>query len=322
MRKRIKLGLALGGGGARGLAHIGVLKVLESNDIPIDMIVGTSIGALVGAAYATNPDAEALKQRVLKVLGSDGHNIKGLKLLGRMQWDDSTKNDWFNRIYHFAQKEVFLSLVMFRNALLSTKDMRDTVKAFVADINIDQTTIPFTALAVDLYTGQQIILNHGQLITAVMASCAVPGFMPPIPWNGRLLVDGGVANPLPADLARDIGADLIIAVDVGLSISQSTSIKDGIDAITRATETMGYHLSRRGRESADLLIEPAVKQVDWAKFMNYEELIQQGEKAAESQIGNIKKLLAHPFRRKLIRWSKKLIVLIVFFQNVTRDMLP
>jgi NTE family protein len=225
-----------------------------------------------------------------------------------MNWDDSTKNDWFNRIYRFAQKEVFLSLAMFRNALLSMEDMRDTVKAFVADINIEQTNVPFTAVAADLYTGELIALNQGPLIAAVMASCAIPGFMPPIPWNGRLLVDGGVVNPLPVDLTRDIGADVILGVDVGLSISQSAPIKDGIDAITRATEIMGYHLSRRGRESADLLIEPAVKQVDWAKFMNYEELIQEGEKAAASQVENIKKLMAHPLRRKLMRWTKKFVV--------------
>ena len=308
MRRRIKLGLALGGGGARGLAHIGVLKVLERNDIPVDMIVGTSIGSLVGAAYATNPDAEALKQRILEVLGSDGNNAKNLKLLCRMQWDDGTKADWFDRIYRFAQKEVFVSMAMFRNALFSMKDMRDAVEAFVADINIEQTAIPFNALAVDLYTGEQIVLNQGQLIAAVMASCAVPGFMPPIPWNGRLLVDGGVANPLPADLIGDIGADVIVAVDVGLSIKQATSIRDGIDAITRATEIMGYHLSRRGREFADLLIEPAVRQVDWANFMNYEEVILQGEKAAESQIENIKRLIARSFRRKLFRWTRKFTV--------------
>ena len=305
MGKRISLGLALGGGGARGLAHIGVLKVLESNNIPIDRIVGTSIGALVGAAYATHPNAEALKQRVLEVIGSDGNHTKGLKLLGRMHWDDSTKNDWFNRIYRFAQKEVFLSLAMFRNALLSMEDMSDTVKAFVPDINIEQTQIPFTALAVDLNTGEPIALNQGPLITAVMASCAVPGFMPPIHWKGRLLIDGAVANPLPADLKRHIGADLIIAVDVGLSIDPSAPIKDGIDVITRATEIMGYHLSRRGRESADLLIEPSVKQVDWAKFMNYEALIHEGEKVGALQIENIKRLIAHPFRRKLIMWAKK-----------------
>ena len=152
MHKRIKLGLALGGGGARGLAHIGVLRVLEGNDIPIDMIVGTSIGALVGAAYAANPDGEALKQRVLEVIGSDDKHTKGLKLLGRVQWDDSLNSDWFNRIFRFAQKEVFLSLAMFKNALLSVEDMRDTVESFVADIRIEQTSIPFTALAVDLNT--------------------------------------------------------------------------------------------------------------------------------------------------------------------------
>jgi NTE family protein len=205
MGKRFQLGLVLGGGGARGLAHIGVLNMLERNNIAIDMIVGTSIGALVGAAYATNPDAGALKQRILEVIGSSGDCAKGLKLLGRMQWDEGTKNEWFNRIYRFAQKEVFLSLAMFKNALLSVEDMRDTVEAFVSDINIEQTTIPFAVSAVDLYTGEQIFLKQGGLIEAVMASCAVPGFMPPLACDGHLLVDGGIANSLPADLARDVG---------------------------------------------------------------------------------------------------------------------
>jgi NTE family protein len=315
MGKHIKLGLALGGGGARGLSHIGVLKVLERENIPVDMIVGSSIGALVGAAYATNPDAGALKQRVLEVLGSESASAKGLKSLGRMQWDDSIKTDWFNRIYRIAQKEVFLSMTTFRNAILSMEDMRHTVETFVADINIERTTIPFTALAVDLYNGKQIVLNRGKLIEAVMASCAVPGFMPPIPWNGSLLVDGGVANPLPVDLAREIGADVVVAVDVGLSIYQSSTIRDGIDAITRATEIMSFHLSRRGRETADILIEPKVKQVNWAKFMNNEELIQQGENAAESQIENIRKLIEHPFHRKIITWSKKLAGDMLFAKN-------
>jgi NTE family protein len=305
MRSRIKLGVALGGGGARGLAHIGFLSVLEKNHIPIDLIVGTSIGALVGAAYATNPDAGALKQRVLDVLRSESDSTKGLKLLDRMQWVDRLKDDWFNRIYRFAQKEVFLSLAMFRNALLSVQDMRDTVEVFVADVRIEQTKVPFAALAVDLCTGEQVILNQGQLITAVMASCAVPGFMPPIQWNDRLLVDGGVANPVPADLAKNYGADVVIAVDVGLKIKQSASIKDGIDVITRATDIMTYHLSIRGRESADLIIEPAVKQVNWANFKNYESIIQQGEQAGELEIENIKNLITHPMRRKLIAWTGK-----------------
>jgi NTE family protein len=306
MAKRIKLGLALGGGGARGLAHIGVLEALERNAIPIDMIVGTSMGALVGAAYAADPDAGKLKRRVLEFLESDRENTKGLKLLGRMQWDDGTKADWFNRIYRFAQKEIFLSLAMFRNALLSVKDMRDTVEAFVADIAIEQTSIPFTALAADLNTGEQVVLSRGQLIEAVMASCAVPGFMPPIPWNGKLLVDGGIANPVPAELVRSAGADLSIAVDVGLGFSNSTPIRDGIDAITRATEIMSCHLSLIGRKSADILIEPAVKQVNWAEFMSYAELIRQGEKAAAEQAENIKKLISRPLRGRFMMWARRL----------------
>jgi NTE family protein len=131
--------------------------------------------------------------------------------------------------------------------------------------------------------------------------------MPPIPWNGRLLVDGGIANPVPADLAGNIGADVVIAVDVGLGFSPSTPIKDGIDAITRTREIMSCHLSLRGRESADILIEPAVKKVNWAEFMSYTELIRQGEKAAAEQVANIKKLIAHPLRRLIMMWTRRLV---------------
>lgn len=164
MNKKLKLGLALGGGGAKGLAHIGVLKVLERNKIPIDMIVGTSIGALVGAAYAVRPDAVTLEKRVSEVLGSALKEKSGLKLLGLARWDEGKKADWFHRLMRIAQKEVFLSLAVFKNALLSVNDMRECVKAFISDIDLRETVIPYADTAVDLISGEQVVLKKGSLI--------------------------------------------------------------------------------------------------------------------------------------------------------------
>ena len=123
MSRRPKIGLALGGGGAREIAHIGVLKVLEAEHIPIDIIVGTSIGALVGAVYALKPDAKALETRFSEVLNPKGNLNTGLKLIGKVQWDVASKSDFLRRIVRIAQKEIFLNFALFRNALLSTDEM-------------------------------------------------------------------------------------------------------------------------------------------------------------------------------------------------------
>ncbi len=212
MIKRPILGLALGGGGALGIAHIGVLKVLEREKIPIDLIVGTSIGALLGAAYGANPDAISLEKRVSEVLNPNGKEKAGLKLLGRLQWNDSLKPDFFHRVVRIAQKEIFLNLATFREALLSENDLHECIEAFLPDIDLKETSIPCAVTAVDLVSGRQVVLKHGRLIHAVMASCAVPGFMPPVRWDEMVLVDGAVVGPVPACPAKDEGADIVIGV--------------------------------------------------------------------------------------------------------------
>jgi len=124
MRKRPKLGLALGAGGARDIAHVGVLKVLQREGIPIDLIVGTSIGSLVGAAYAVKPDASVLEKRVSEVLDPHRKNRTRLKLVERSYWEIDFKPDFFHRLVRIVQKEMFLSLALFRNAVISEHDLR------------------------------------------------------------------------------------------------------------------------------------------------------------------------------------------------------
>jgi NTE family protein len=292
MRRRPKLGLALGAGGARGLAHIGVLKALQQEDIPIDFIAGSSIGALMGAVYAANPDAPALVKQVSEVLDPRSKKEICLKWLERSYWEENFKPDVLHRIVRIVQKEYFLSLALFKSAVLSEQDLRMTVEAFVPDIAIEDTRIPYCAIATDLLSGRPVVLKQGSLVRAVMASCAVPGFMPSIDWHGKLLVDGGLVHMIPVTAVRNICAgSRVVGVDVGSILKRNHPVEDGIDAIHRATEIMDFYLGAADRLNADVIIEPVVGDFGWTDFLAFEKLIHQGELAVELKINAIKNIL-------------------------------
>jgi NTE family protein len=307
MCRKPKLGLALGAGGARGIAHVGVLKVLQREGIPIDLIVGTSIGALVGAAYAANPDALALARRVSEVLDPHAKEKTRLKLLEKSYWDEDFKPDFFHRLARIVQKEMFLNLALFRSAVLTEHDLRASVEAFVPDIAIEETRIPYFSTATDLLSGRPVVLKQGSLVRAVMASCAVPGFMPSVEWEGTVLVDGGLIDVLPSIPAKENGADVVVGVDVGLILRRNHPVEDGVDSIHRATEIMNYYLSAAGRVNADVVIEPVVRNFGWTDFFAFEELMRQGEIAAELKIEEIKEIVKPRFRNTMRRWSRKFI---------------
>jgi NTE family protein len=174
-RKRV--GLALGGGGARGAGHTGVLEVLDRERVPIDCIAGTSAGSLVGAAYAA---------------GIRGQRL--VKLTQQTRWWHAARLTWP------------------RDGLVSFAPLQRYVTKIVGDVTFADLQIPFAALATDMATGEQVVLRTGRVAPAVRASCSVPGLVTPLELDGRLLVDGGVVNNLPISVVRDMGADVVIAV--------------------------------------------------------------------------------------------------------------
>ena len=299
MRRHPKWGLALGGGGARGIAHIGVLKVLQRENLIPDVIAGTSIGALVGGAFACRPDADALEERLYEVLAPDADENKPLKQIARLDWTDKTDSTLLNRLLRSVQKEIFLGMALFRSGVWSMEELRNSISAFLPDIDVTQTRIRFVPSAVDLLSGESLLLNKGSIIEAVMASCAIPGFMPPVPIGDALLMDGGLADLIPERAARACGADRVISVDVGIQLCHESRIKDGIDAINRATQIMGYHLGSDGRSRSDLLITPLQDHCSWTHFEGYRDLIRQGETATEAVLDDIRRLL-----RDNIRWRR------------------
>ncbi len=291
MADRRKVALVLGGGGARGLSHIGVLKVLEEAQIPIDLIVGSSIGALVGAAYAILPEADSLRNRVVEVFETDARVQEAFKILEKIPHHVTPKSDLLSRLGEIAAKEIVFNMLLVKKALLSEEEFRCCVEPYVTDIDLADTRIPFAATAVDLISGHKVTLQEGPLIPAVMASCAVPGFMPPVCWQDMQLVDGGVVDPVPAAAAREKGAHTVIGVDVSRYTRAQCRFDDGVDVVSRVMDIMMDCLSLPGRERCDILIEPAVDEFYWTDFSCYDSFFELGEAAATEKIDDIRQLL-------------------------------
>jgi len=290
-RQGAKWGLALGGGGARGITHVGILKALERTGLVPDVIAGTSVGALMGGAYACRPEAAALERRLAEVLAPENGDSKPLRLAARLNWDDSAEVSMLDRLMQSLRKEIFVGLALFRNGVMSTDDLRRGVAAFLPDIDLAETKIPFIATAVDMLTGGTAWLRRGSAIDAVMASCAMPGYMPPVSAGNALLMDGGIAALIPSAAARSGGADIVVGVDVGIEHIDACRIANGIDAIDRAIDIMSYHLGDAGRSDCDLVIEPLDGHVAWTDFDSYRELIRQGEAAVEGLRDTLDRLL-------------------------------
>lgn len=184
-RRPPRIGLALGSGSARGLAHIGVIQALREHGIPVHLVAGTSIGAVIGAVFASG-------------------NIEKLR-------DTYLGFDWRRVAY-------FMDVVFPRSGLIDGKRLSDFVREFVRSEQIENLPLPFTAVAADLATGEAILFRRGDLINAVRASFSVPGMFTPVRFAGRVLVDGGLVDPVPVGPARGMGADVVIAVDLNLGL--------------------------------------------------------------------------------------------------------
>lgn len=256
-----KVGLVLSGGAAFGLAHIGVIKELEKNNIPIDYITGTSMGALIGGLYSAGITTQKMEE-LLK------------KFTRRMITD----------IDLFA---------ISGGGLLHGRKVTNILKSLIADINIEDCKIPFRAIATDLYAGEKYVFKSGNLVTAIRASISIPGIFKPVKIGKKVLVDGGAADNLPVDDVREMGAEKVIAVDVCTYYKKKTNIKSAIDIVVNSGNLLVKFLVDRQTDKGDLYIkidQPNVRQ-DQLYFENSQNAIKNGENAARANISNIKKLL-------------------------------
>lgn len=298
---RPKIGLALGGGGARGVAHIGVLKVLEQHGIAIDFIAGTSIGAIIGGAYAVTPRSAQLEERVRKFVQSEAYEKSGLQYL---TLKEPAENFWA-QISRSVRERIVINLAPSKASVVSSVRLKSIVEFVLPTARIEETQIPLAVVATDLATGAEIILREGDLRQAALASASIPGFLPPVAIDDAILVDGAVTSPVPVDTAIEMGADVVIAIDVGQALGHLKRPLNIIDIIFRANTITSNRLRDLSLAAADVVIRPEVGLIHWADFSNIRMLLQAGEKAAQKALGDIERAISR--KRSYFRSLRRLL---------------
>jgi NTE family protein len=295
-----KVCLALGGGAARGLAHLGVLKVFEDAKLQVDFIAGTSLGALIGGLYATQPDATYWIDRVEQYLRSFRSRKTRLEFIRRLE-QPNHDHGFFADMANLVRKGLFWGVTATKPAFISEAEYEDFLNPLIPDVSIEDAKIPFGCVATDIRNGKRVVFTSGSLRTAVRASCALPGIFPPVSDGGMLLVDGGWIERVPVLCAQNLGADVIIAVDVSSEIStfEDTS---GLDIVLRADAVTRVFLNELLLEEADVFIHPDVGSVHWADFSAPRELIRHGERAALDALMDVRTAILHAEvpQRKLV----------------------
>lgn len=243
-----KIGLALGGGAARGFAHVGVLKVLEAQGIAPDIVVGTSAGSLVGALYAA---------------GHRGFDLQRLAL----QMDEAMVSDW--------------SLP--NRGIIKGEQLQDFVNRAVGNRTIEKLDKPFAVVATDLQSGEMIVFRRGNTGMAVRASSSVPGLFQPVTISGREYVDGGLTSPVPVKVAKSLGADIVIAVDIGSKPAYG-KVENTIGVLLQTFSIMSQSLSAQELGLADVLIRPNTGVIGATDFESRHLAILEGEKAAQEAL--------------------------------------
>lgn len=257
------IGLALGSGGARGLAHIGVIKVLEKKNIPINFIAGTSIGAIIGGMYALTQDINEIEKLA-----------KGLDL----------------------KKITSLVDPNFTGGLMKGEKIKKFLETYFGKAQFKNTRIPFAVVATNYQTGEPVIIREGNMCDAIRASMSVPLAFKPVKFGKKLLVDGGLSLPVPVSIVKAMGAEKTIAVNLD-AYYQSTAKK--LTYYNLGMESLGilrHHLAATEVKAADIIIEPKVKGALWFDFMTSQKFIKIGEHATET-LNSALQLLSQPIKK-------------------------
>ena len=255
--QRKKIGLALGSGSARGFAHIGVIKVLEKNNIPIDFIAGSSIGALFGGLYAATKDIAYIEK-----LAIDTDWLHVIKLLDPA----------------------------FGSGFIAGDKVKDFIRSSLRMESFSHLKIPFSVVATDIMAGEPVVFHEGDLVSAIRASISIPFVFHPVPHDGRILCDGALSMPVPVPVVKNMGAEYVIAVDLdsGYFKGEHSPPKDNLmDMGNTVVMLLSSHLAKENTREADLILAPHVGDVDWKFFGSRKataDLIARGEKIMEEAL--------------------------------------
>lgn len=282
---RPRVGLALGGGGARGLSQIGVLKVLVRENIPVDVIAGTSMGAIIGGTYAFHGDIEKLEIICIEYFP----RIPKLAGMGNFRSMPRSK-DTFGRIFNFLKELYILRIGTSRMAIIDSKVIKDLLDEVFTDHTFDDLKVPFSAIATDLLSGEEVMIREGEMAAALLASSAIPGIFEPIKYDDRLLVDGNVTSQVPVGAVVRMGADVVIGVNVEANLTR-TEFRNGIEVLFHVDDLRAAELNQLKMADADVIITPETGYINWAQFGRIEECIKCGEEAAEAMLPQIRQAI-------------------------------
>ena len=255
---RPRIGVALGGGFARGIAHIGVLRVLEENNIPVDLLAGTSVGALVGSAYAAGTALTELEYQGL--------------------------------LTHFRD---FGRWTISRMGMATNERLETYLRRFTSVRTFEELKIPLAIVATDIITGQTVYFTAGELARPLRASCAFPGLFMPVEYDGRVLVDGFLTEAVPTEALRHMGADVVIAVHLDPGQPDERP-KNTIEVISRSFSIIQEQAPQRWVRYADIILRPEVKEIHWDDFQRTPDLVAAGVAAAQLALPEIKAALTRP----------------------------
>jgi len=253
---KIRIGIALGGGAAKGFAHIGVIKMLEANGFKPEVVSGTSAGSVVGALYASGMDVFAMQQHAVAL-------------------DEASIRD----------------VTLFNGGLIRGQKLQDYVNDMVGNRSFERMKKPFAAVSTQLETGERTVFVRGNVGQAVRASCSIPGVFEPVKIGEFYYVDGGVVSPVPVDAARQLGADFVIAVDISTKTTGATP-KNMLGVVNQSITIMGQKLGEQELTRADIVIRPKVNDIGPADFERRNGAILEGEKAALAALPKIRAKLA------------------------------
>lgn len=283
------VGLALGGGGVRGLAHAGVLSVFERENIPVDAIAGSSMGAIIAAAYTLNADysMESLTELMQELDASVPKRLKS---------SHSEKHILLNRLREFINLEKFILTSVSGWGIFPESLTAEALSTIVQGKNLQEAKIPVAAVATDLISGEKVIFKDGPADIALRASSALPGFFTPVTHGKRLLVDGAIIDVVPVDVVRKMNVEIVIAVDVDQE-EIHPEVHNGLEAFLRSVELCSRHHKRHYLKLADLIIHPDFGQpVQTFDVTKSRHCIEAGIKAAEKALPDIRKLLSQSIK--------------------------
>ncbi len=278
------ISLALGGGGARGFAHIGVLRVLQREGIHIGQISGTSMGSIVGAVYAQTRDANITEEKLKRFLQAPIFQ-QSQSAVPVQSGPGSFLEQLANQ---FGQNETLAEM----QATIAQRDaaMKAALTELLSDGRIQECAIPYAAVASDLLSGEEVILTRGSIVQAVLASSALPGVFSPVKVDDYLLVDGAATSSVPVRAARFLKPKYkVVAVDVSAQLAPHPDLSNFFQIIMRSNAITGKCYQRQLVSEADVLIQPHVKLFNWSEFQNVDDFIAEGEQAAVKEILQIKK---------------------------------